>query len=320
MKKYKYILLSIILFIFIKNIDIVISSSSEASILFFDKIFVSIFPFIILIDVLLFFNYQEFLKKIFGKILSKIFNIDENISIIFILSILTGTPTNSIYIKEMLDNNQIDINTANKILLFSYFQSIPFVIGTIGVKLYNSLKIGIIIWIFILLNNILIGLYTRNYNATIKQIIYKKKNKISLLNTIKESILKGINTSYDIIGNLIIFTIIINLIKKYIIINPIILSILSGLLEITNGVNQIYLLNLDLTIKISLTIFILSFSGLSIIFQTFSILSNYKIDIKRILITRLVFSIITTILFIIINYCFKLIILSYSTKKVFIII
>ncbi len=320
MKKYKYILLSIILFIFIKNIDIVISSSYEASILFFDKIFVSIFPFIILIDVLLFFNYQEFLKKIFGKILSKIFNIDENISIIFILSILTGTPTNSIYIKEMLDNNQIDINTANKILLFSYFQSIPFVIGTIGVKLYNSLKIGIIIWIFILLNNILIGLYTRNYNATIKQIIYKKKNKISLLNTIKESILKGINTSYDIIGNLIIFTIIINLIKKYIIINPIILSILSGLLEITNGVNQIYLLNLDLTIKISLTIFILSFSGLSIIFQTFSILSNYKIDIKRILITRLVFSIITTILFIIINYCFKLIILSYSTKKVFIII
>lgn len=320
MKKYKYILLSIILFIFIKNIDIVISSSSEASILFFDKIFVSIFPFIILIDVLLFFNYQEFLKKIFGKILSKIFNIDENISIIFILSILTGTPTNSIYIKEMLDNNQIDINTANKILLFSYFQSIPFVIGTIGVKLYNSLKIGIIIWIFILLNNILIGLYIRNYNATIKQIIYKKKNKISLLNTIKESILKGINTSYDIIGNLIIFTIIINLIKKYIIINPIILSILSGLLEITNGVNQIYLLNLDLTIKISLTIFILSFSGLSIIFQTFSILSNYKIDIKRILITRLVFSIITTILFIIINYCFKLIILSYSTKKVFIII
>ncbi len=297
MKKYKYLLLTLVLFIFIKNINIVISSAYEASLLFFNKIFISIFPFIILIDILIYYDYHTFLKNIFGKKLSKLFNIDPNTSIVFILSILTGSPANSIYIKDMLDNKQIDINTANKALLPSYFQSIPFVIGTIGVKLYNSFKIGLILWIFIFINNLLIGIYLRKNKQEIINDKNNIKNKDSLINIIKKSILKGINTSYDILGNLIIFTIIINLIKNLFNLNPILLSLISGFLEITNGIIQVNILNIDLIYKLLITLFFLSFSGLSIIFQTTSILSNYKINIKRILIIRLVFSIITCLLF-----------------------
>ena len=299
MNKIKNILLTIILILFIKNIDVVISSTYEASILFFTKVFVSIFPFIILIDILLYYDYQDFLNKIFGNILSKIFNIDKNACIIFILSILTGCPSNAIYIKDMLDNKLIDIETSNRILLFSYFQSIPFIIGTIGIKLYNSLKIGLILWIFIFINNLLIGIYQKNIKQTIIQ--YKKTiKKDKLINIIKKSIIKGITISFDILGNLIIFTIIINLIKKLIPLNSIFLSFISGILEITNGINQVSLLNINIKYKLLLTLFFLSFSGLSIIFQTTSILNNYKINIKRILIIRLVFSIITCILFYII--------------------
>lgn len=299
MNKIKNILLTIILILFIKNIDVVISSTYEASILFFTKVFVSIFPFIILIDILLYYDYQDFLNKIFGNILSKLFNIDKNACIIFILSILTGCPSNAIYIKDMLDNKLIDIETSNKILLFSYFQSIPFIIGTIGIKLYNSLKIGLILWIFIFINNLLIGIYQKNIKQTIIQ--YKKTiKKDKLISIIKKSIIKGITISFDILGNLIIFTIIINLIKKLIPLNSIFLSFISGILEITNGINQVSLLNINIKYKLLLTLFFLSFSGLSIIFQTTSILNNYKINIKRILIIRLVFSIITCILFYII--------------------
>lgn len=299
MNKIKNILLTIILILFIKNIDVVISSTYEASILFFTKVFVSIFPFIILIDILLYYDYQDFLNKIFGNILSKLFNIDKNACIIFILSILTGCPSNAIYIKDMLDNKLIDIETSNKIILFSYFQSIPFIIGTIGIKLYNSLKIGLILWIFIFINNLLIGIYQKNIKQTIIQ--YKKTiKKDKLISIIKKSIIKGITISFDILGNLIIFTIIINLIKKLIPLNSIFLSFISGILEITNGINQVSLLNINIKYKLLLTLFFLSFSGLSIIFQTTSILNNYKINIKRILIIRLVFSIITCILFYII--------------------
>ena len=43
--------------------------------------------------------------------------------------------------------NEIDLNTANKIINYTYFPSISFVIGTIGVSIYKSLKIGFILWL-----------------------------------------------------------------------------------------------------------------------------------------------------------------------------
>ena len=297
-KKLKYIILTLILIIFILNIKIVINSTYEASLLFFKKVFITIFPFVILCDFLIYFNYHIFIKGIFGKIINKIFNIDSNTSIIFILSIFSSHPSNAIYIKNLLDNKIIDIKVANRILIYTYFPSIAFVIGFIGVSLYNSFKIGLILWIICFINNILIGLFLRKDNVYIESINNESKN-ISFFECFKLSIIKAINTSFIILGNLIVFTIIINLIVNYISINPTILSVLTGFLELTSGVISISLLDIPFNVKFALTSLILNFSSLSILFQSFSILSSYKINIKKTLNIKLMFSIITFLLIII---------------------
>lgn len=297
-KKLKYIILTLILIIFILNIKIVINSTYEASLLFFKKVFITIFPFIILCDFLIYFNYHIFIKGIFGKIINKIFNIDSNTSIIFILSIFSSHPSNAIYIKNLLDNKIIDIKVANRILIYTYFPSIAFVIGVIGVSLYNSFKVGLMLWIICFINNILIGLFLRKDNDYIEIINNESKN-ISFFECFKLSIIKAINTSFIILGNLIVFTIIINLIVNYISINPTILSVLTGFLELTSGVISISLLDIPFNVKFALTSLILNFSSLSILFQSFSILSSYKINIKKTLTIKLMFSIITFLLIII---------------------
>lgn len=290
MKTIKPIFLTLTLIIFLFNLDIVINSTLSASYLFITKVFVSIFPFIILSDILFYFNYDLFLKKIFGNIISKLFNVSKSTSIIYILSILTSHPTNSVYIKEMLDRKEIDENDINKILLTTYFPSIAFVIGTIGIGIYHSIKTGVFLYLTILIKNILIGIFLRGKNLS-KEIQSIKKNNITLQETISNSIIKGINISYTILGNIIIFTIIVNLLNNYLNINSTILSLMSGMLEMTNGIFMISNLNINLSQKILLTSFILNFSGLSIIFQTTSILNKYKINIKKILIIKLIFSI-----------------------------
>ena len=296
----KSVFLTIIFIIFIINLDIIIYSTKEASIIFFNNIFVSIFPFIILTDILLYFDYHIFLKNIFGKVLSKLFNIDSSSSIIFILSLLTSTPGNAIYIKSMLDNNEISINDANRILIFTYFPSISFVIGMIGVSLYKNFKFGLILWLFCIINNILIGIFTKSkyithYNNKIN------KNKDNFIHILKESIIKGIKTSIIILGNLILFTIILNILHKYININEMLFSIISGFIELTSGIINISKLNISIIYKLILSYLIISFSGLSILFQSFSILSDYKIDIKKTLIIKLMFSLITTIILLVIS-------------------
>lgn len=296
MKTIKPIFLTLTLIIFLFNLDIVINSTLSASYLFITKVFVSIFPFIILSDILFYFNYDLFLKKIFGNIISKLFNVSKSTSIIYVLSILTSHPTNSVYIKEMLDRKEIDENDINKILLTTYFPSIAFVIGTIGIGIYHSIKTGIFLYLTILIKNILIGIFLRGKNLS-KEIQSIKKNNITLQETISNSIIKGINISYTILGNIIIFTIIVNLLNNYLNINSTILSLMSGMLEMTSGIFMISNLNINLSQKILLTSFILNFSGLSIIFQTTSILNKYKINIKKILIIKLIFSIMMLLVF-----------------------
>ena len=291
MKIIKSLILTLFLIVCVLNLDIVINSTLSASHLFITKVFVSIFPFIILSDILYYFNYDLFLKKIFGNIISKLFNVSKNASIIYILSILTSHPGNAIYIKGMLDNKTIDEEDATKILRATYFPSIAFVIGSIGIGIYHDIKIGIILHLITFLNNILIGVFLRGKKKC-NDIEYVKQNKLTLQETLSNSISKGINTSYIILGNIIIFTILVNLLNHYLNINSTVLAIISGMLEMTNGIFMISNLNINLTYKVILTSFILNFSGLSIIFQTSSILSKYKINIKKILIVKLIFSII----------------------------
>ncbi len=296
MKTLKYLIFTIIIILMILNINIVSSSVMEASILFFKSVFVCIFPFSILSDVLIYYDYHLFLNKIFSKTFKKIFNISKNSSIIFILSVLSSLPCNSIYISNMLENNNITKEEANKILIFTYFPSIAFVIGIIGYKLY-TVKIGIILLLVNYIYNVTIGLYLRKESSYVIKDINNNIEKDTLFNVLKDSILKAINSSITILGNMIIFFIIINLLNKYLLANNIIIAVLSGVLELTTGVFKINELLIPLNYKLALTSFILNFSSISIIFQSLSILSKYKFNIKKILIIKLIFSILFSILF-----------------------
>ncbi len=297
----KYILLTFILIIFLLNINIVLSSVTEASVIFYTKIFVSVFPFIILSNILIYFNYHLFLNKIFKKPLNKLFNISSS-SIIFILSILSSMPSNSIYTKNLLDNKLINTTEANKILTFTYFPSISFMIGTVGYKMFNNIKIGIILLLSNYIYNILIGIYLRKDKINFTLENENSINKTSFFDMLTNTILNAFKTCAIILGNLIIFIIIINILNKYLNINNTLLSILSGLLELTTGSDMLSLLDININLKIALTSLIINFSGLSILFQSKSILNDYNINIKRILIIKLIFSIIISILLYIFLY------------------
>lgn len=300
MRKIKYIVLSIILCVILCNLNIIISSTYEASLLFFNKVFISLFPFMILIDILLYFKYEDFLNNIFGGLFCKLFKISKNCSSVIIISLLTGAPNNGVIIKRLLDKECISLNEANKVLNFTFFPSIVFVIGVVGIGLYNSFKIGLGLYLCIILNNLFIGLFLRKESFINNEFI-SLKNDVKFISYLKNSIIKNFNTMILILGNIILFFIIIGILKL-IIHNEIILSILSGLLEMTSGVFMISSLNISLCIKLYLTSFILCFSGLSILFQCFSILENYKIKVKKILFIRLVFSLLSSLF--ILLFCF----------------
>lgn len=265
-KIFLYLSFIFILFFFLTNSSTIISSTIDASKLFFYKVFPSLLPFFILTDFLLNYGFQNLTNKTTFHII--------------ILSILTGLPGNAKIIKDLLDSKDLTTKEATKILSYTFFPNAMFVIGTIGTILFNNIQIGIKILLLNYLTNFIIAFFLREKIVT---NISKRNERKNINVLIKTSLTKAFESMTIILGSITIFTILSNLFSLYSPFNNTINSVISGIFEMTNGINKISLIDISLKTKIMLTSALLSFSGLSIISQASSILSSYNINFKFVL-------------------------------------
>lgn len=289
------LVLTITLFEMLCNSSLIINSVTFSFSLCINNLFPSLFPFMILSNILMEYGFVDIASELLKPIMNKFFKSHEYGSFVLILSIISGTPSNSKYINELLNKNMINEYDATKLLLFTHFVNPLFVINTIGVSFLHNKLLGIIILISHYLGNFIVGIIFRNYhkinNSTKINIskaittLDKKNNFISILTN---SIISSINTLLIILGVITTCLIITSLID----INP----ILNGFLEITQGLKYISTTNLEILKKVLLTTFLISFGGFSIHAQSFSILSNKKIKYIPYLLARITHGITSSII------------------------
>lgn len=292
-----FILLLLISILTLTNPYLIIESVEESADLFFNKIFLSMFPFFILSDILISYNFPYYIGKLVGKFFNKIFKISKESSIVVILSMLSGHPGNAKYTKVLLDNGIISESEASKLIAFTYFPNPMFVIGSVGFLFLNNTRLGFYILLIIYLTNFIMGFLIRNkFNIKNSNYINRNNEILNFGRIMKKSIVNSFDTLILILGNITIFTILGNLIFEYIHLNEITQAITTSFIEITGGIKNISELIVSLNLKVSLIIFALVFSGFCIHSQIFSILSDYKINYKFIIKTRVISAIIVSIL------------------------
>ncbi len=254
----------------------------------------------VLSKILIEYDFVSVLSKKGSLLFSKIFKISPNTFFIFIMALFTGFPSGSKYALDLYNKNLITKEDINKIMLFSHFSNPLFIIGTIGLTFLNNKKMGLIILISHYLANIIVGLIFRNK--------FISKNNSKQINTNKQlpfgsilttSIVSSIETLLLVLGTVIIFSIVSNIID----INPIVNTIISGLLEMCNGLKKVSLLNISLLYKVILSCFFISFGGFSIHLQNFAILSELKINYKYYFLSRILQGIISILIIYFIFLC-----------------
>lgn len=270
------IILSLIFIIF-KNNTIYISSFYSALKLFVYKVFPFLFIMMILSSLLIKCNLPYYLNRL--KI-NKVFYI-------FIMSILSGSPINAILLNDYLKNNLINSHEASIILSFTTFNNPLFLynylLGITG-NIKSVIKIMSIIYILNLILYIFFIKHTQNDKVIIKYKNYKFKNELfdiinnSLINLLK---IMGIIIFFKVITD-VLFT------SK----QNILTVLLKGIIEITQGLNDLTNLNVNIKIKEIISFIIITFSGLSIHMQTSLVLEKYQINYKYFYLSR-IFLIIT---------------------------
>jgi sporulation integral membrane protein YlbJ len=297
MKKKLILLVLIIFTIFMLiNYNITVSSVKYSYNLVMQHLFPTIIPFLLISNILIDYGFAEFCFKLFQKIFNKVFKINSYTSYVFILSFFTGSPSSSKYIKDLNDSALIDDLTVQKALLFTHFVNPIFLLNTVGLNTFNNKKIGLYLIIGLIASNIIIAVINRNkYISYNQELICINSNK-SFIAILNESILKTFKTLILILGIITTIMITINILFTYIHTTNNIKVLVTGIFEITQGINLINTTSYSYELKILIVAFFIGFGGLSIHAQNFSIIDNKKIRYKPYFLARLLAGFILTVI------------------------
>ena len=298
MKKIIMFLLILIAYLILLNSSIIIDTVIKSIDIFKNSIFPSLFPFFIISDLLVNYGFIEFISNIFKPLMNKFFKINSKCAFILVMSMISGFPSNSKYTKDLYLKGEINELEATKVLMFTHFSNPLFILGAISITFLDNKKIGLFILIIHYLTNFIVGFLLRNIIQTPinNTNINLKKETLSFSNILSTSILNAFNTLFLILGTIIVFLVITNLLNEYIVFNPYIKGIISGILEMTGGISNISILDITLKQKSTIIGMILSFGGISVHMQVKSIISDTPIKYQPYLVARLLHSSITGLL------------------------
>ena len=311
--KIKQLILPFLLVIFTGCLIIFSNSNLSAAknglVLWANSIVPSLFPFFVATELLSHTNFTYYLGKILNRFMKPIFNVRGEGSFAFIMGIISGYPIGARIAANFRENNICSKEECERLLSFTNNSGPLFIIGTVGILMFRSTLIGILLFITHILACISVGIifrfWKRNSNAT--ELYQSKSNNTSstklaslsnLGEILSESITNSVSTILLIGGFVVIFSSIISILKTSgifdiltNIVSPIFNSLnidisfaqglLTGFLEITNGINVISSIACKkISINLIFTAFLLGFGGISVFLQVLSITSKTDLSIK----------------------------------------
>lgn len=210
----------------------------------------------------------------------------------FMISIMSGYPVGAKIVSDLYERKLITKNEAYKISTFTSNSGPMFIYGSVGIGMFFSRTIGLILLVSHIIGAILNGILYRNYNKKELVSSYNKitpTQKFSLGDAMTDSVISILIIGgficiffvvIEIINNLGIFSIFASFLGAVFNADSnIFLGIFNGILEITHGC-------LDVTSISSLNTFssaliccgIITFGGIATMLQAFAFLQ--KIEMK----------------------------------------
>lgn len=291
-----------------------LSAAKSGLVLWANSIVPSLFPFFVATELLSHTNFTYYLGKVLNRFMKPFFNIRGEGCFALIMGFISGYPIGAKIATNFRNNNICSKEECERLLSFTNNSGPLFIIGTVGITMFGNSTIGILLLITHLLASITVGFIFRFWKYNSKSTISKNnsytnlKDDISLSNLggiVGTSIVSSINTILLIGGFVVLFSVIIsilqtsnlldileNLIKPLFnllhIPNEFCSGFISGILELTNGLNIICNIHIKkLSINIIIASFILGLGGISVLLQVWSIIAKTDLSIKPYIIGKL---------------------------------
>lgn len=304
---------SIIILAIMSNPNICINSAISGAKIFFYSVFPCLFFFLVICNIIIDYNGVNIYSKLLGNIICTPMSLPKKCSFSIVVSILCGYPLGAKYACKLYEDKLIDFKICEKLINIASNPSPLFIIGTVGTVMLKNTYLGYILLISCYLSCFIMGLIIK----TDKKSYYwgnwrneDTKPSIDIGISLQHSVSNAITTSFSVGGFIVLFSVLTSIIQSNTLISTILNNLNSispslkvfiqgcfiGIIEMTNGCFIVSISNLSVVLKVVLISFLLSFSGLSIISQVYSITSKHKFSLKTYVTRKIIQGIITSII------------------------
>lgn len=292
----------------------------------------SLFPFFVITNLLSHTKIVTFTGKLLDKLMRPIFNVPGIGGFAFVMGLISGYPVGAKVVSDFRENSLVTKDEGERMLAFTNNSGPLFILSSVGIGLFGDTKTGLLLLCTHILScitvGIILGKFSRKSDDEFRirkklelqklkdDRISKSSNNITLKNlgeVLGNSINSAISTILMIGGFVVIFSVIISILNttntleffsKFL--NPVLAffgfdlefakPLLSGVIELTNGVNLISTIHIkEISQNIILCAFLLGFGGFSVLLQVFSIIAKTDLSIKKYFIGKLLQGIIAAI-------------------------
>lgn len=293
----------LLFFLFLTKPSLVVSSASEGLLLWFHTVLPNLFPFFVIVNLLVSTGSFQLLSHLFAPAFCRFFQTSAPSVIVILGGFLCGYPMGAKIVSELYQNRRISAEEGKYLLSFCNNASPMFIVSFLVTQKLGMPRLAIPS-LFILFGSPILSsfLFRRCY--------FKKRHTNSIpfdnsQKTISENhfleffdmaIFNGMETILKIGGYIIFFSIIVGLLKEVSISNPIWNFFWIPALEITNGLSLLSDANLFFGQKYILMMAHTSFGGFCAMFQTKCVLKDFDFPLATYLLEKLVTATVTSLL------------------------
>jgi len=225
----------------------------------------------------------------------------------YFISFISGYPSGALAANIMVSNKKISSAEANYLLYFTNNCSFQFIAGAVSYSMLGNFNLYKFIAIPHFLGALILSMLFKNNENSLSYSVKGKPKAAHFNEVFSSSISKSITGILCVGGVIVIFSIFSQFLTRalssselFMSLNSnyrdIIYSLLVGALEITNGCSIISASMLPLQTKLIIINFLISFSGMSITFQTMAVTTDYYLIIGNYLKARFVFGVLSALI------------------------
>lgn len=260
----------------------VMAAGRESLTLCANVIIPSLFPFFVLSSLVIGLGYAAALGKLLHRVMPLLFGVGGSCAAALVLGLVGGYPVGAKTAAQLYQNRLCSKAEAERMLGFCNNAGPAFLLGVVGVGLFGSVRMGILLWITHILSALLVGLLMRFQGGclTTANKTAPIPKPLPAAQVFADSVKGSVTTLLHVCAFIVLFGVLLRLGQCAGLLslgNLWTQRLLCGFVELSNGVAM---LPADDPLRsVPMAAFFLGWGGLSVLCQTMSVIQDAGLSI-----------------------------------------